>query len=275
MSRKWLLSTTTLTGVASALMLSGPVSAADLVAPARVIPAGSLDLPAVSGVNAKFDGRFGSYFGDTLAVGAGALSVPVGQRFGVQVGGFAGTVGGDLFLQGEGQAFWRDPRWGLFGVYAAYSHLAPGGGLGALGVTTVGGQSELYLGNFTLSGVVGYQWINGGTSVDNSFFTDLKAALYLTPDLKVYGGYRYDQKVGQGVVGGEWQLPLNTSVGVTAFGEGRFANAGTEAWGGIRLYFGKRRTLIDRHRLDDPQMIMIVPNRTVQYVGSAPPPPAP
>ena len=59
----------------------------------------------------------------------GALSVPLGSRYGLQVDGATGKLGGSGFASTAGHLFWRDPSVGLLGGYASYTHWNSFGGV--------------------------------------------------------------------------------------------------------------------------------------------------
>lgn len=86
------------------------------------------------------------------------------------------------------------------------------------------------------------------------FFDEVNLAYYLQDDLKVYVGYRYMYGKNALALGGEWGLPLGRGVMASLFAEGRIGENGYDGiWGGLRFYFGqKNKSLMQRHREDDP-----------------------
>ncbi len=83
--------------------------------PAPTIAA-SANEPAVSAINGKLDGFYGAVNHNYLRGTAGTVSLPVGQRFGLQLDGlFARGFGTDIFGYG-GHFFTRNPSKGLFGL---------------------------------------------------------------------------------------------------------------------------------------------------------------
>lgn len=201
-------------------------------------------LPAVSAPIFTLEGFGGAAFGSGLGIGAARFTLPVGRSFGAQVDAALGTVDDDFYAQGAGHFFWRDPGTALVGLYGAWNYHDRFGGLN---VGRVGPEFELYMNRVTLSGVAGVRF----GDVDNSFFAQARLGAYLTDDLLAYGGYVYDDKRSAGVAGLEYQLPLDTPAGVAIFGEGRVGQDDYRAiWGGLRVYFGEKKSLIRRHRED-------------------------
>ena len=62
-----------------------------------------------------------------------------------------------------------------------------------------------------------------------------------------------------GVLGAEYQASRNDTYGLSLFGEGRTDGSDFHAvFGGLRVYFGENKSLVRRHREDDPTGL--VPN---------------
>lgn len=146
-------------------------------------------LPAVDSLNAKVAAFGGAVDGTGLYGGAGSVSVPLGYRFGLQIDGIvAGAnldVGGDASLAGtSGHLFWRHPSIGLLGLYGNYLHADAFGGVD---VFAGGVEGALYLGRFTLEGVVGAE----GGDVDTRVFDVAKFSYYATDNLKLSVGHTY------------------------------------------------------------------------------------
>jgi hypothetical protein len=243
------------------------ISAANIAHAADISPmptkAYSLqNLPAVDGVNGKIDGFGGEASHHTFYGSSGSLSVPLGQQFGVQVDGLAGSFRGD-FLGGAGiHAFWRNPAQGLFGFYADYSHWDRFGGVNA---HHFGAEGAAYIGRATIEGIVGVE--SGSTAtgiigaftetidIKTRFFDKVDLAYYFTDNMKAYIGHRYLGGKNLLALGGEWAVPTPVSTTMaTVFAEGRVGNSDSSSvWAGLRFYFGQRaKSLIRRHREDDP-----------------------
>ena len=237
--------------VASAADLSRPLVPVSPAVP--VVTQQALD--AVSGLNGKIEGAGGYEWGDKTfrdhAFGrlAGSVAMPLGHSFGVQLdvagetarGEFGGAVGGHLF--------WRNPSFALLGVYAdGYTTKAP---KGDFNLGRVAAEGELYLDRVSLSAIAGVEY---GNMIKTRGFIDAVASLYATDDLRVYAGWRNDFAGNQGRGGVEYQLPASTGWGnVALFAEGRVGEHGYAAGlGGVKVYFGQQKSLMRRHREDDP-----------------------
>jgi hypothetical protein len=250
--RTWLLSTTCLVAAV------GGAQAADFsdTSVAFAEPSG---LPAVSAPNGKLS-AFGGGQDGTLYGLAGSFTVPLGFAYGLQVDGLVGSGDGAAFYGVAGHAFWRDPAKGLIGVYGSYVGWEASDTVGVSspidGVADVTGadvgkiglEGAAYLGPVSLEGLGAYQF------GDRTGFTG-KATLAVYPgeNLRFDGGVRYLDGVGAiGTVGAEWQ-PHDGS-GFTLFASGAFgADDYSQVLGGVRVYFSDtHKSLIKRHREDDP-----------------------
>ena len=260
--RPTFLLSTALSSLGFAWIVS-PALSADLK-PVKAPLAASPD-PAVSGPNFKIagfggwlDGKadFGSY-GSGLGGGLGSLTIPLGAQFGLQVDGIAGSWGGDTFYGTGGHLFWRDPQRGMLGAYGSWLRLDRGDwpflsrGAG-VDVTTFMGEGEVYWNSFTLRTVAGWE----GGDITSRFTARTDLAWYATPDLELSVGHRYVGGNNALALKGEWLTPTtlgSTGARASLFAEARIGEDDYRGiWGGIRLYFGKSQTLIDKHRRDDP-----------------------
>jgi hypothetical protein len=236
-------------------------------------------LPAVDGINAKIDGyRGGANHTDGFYGGTGSLSVPLTQQWGFQAdGGLVNDKQGVASYGGAGHLFWRDPSIGLLGAYGSYSHwngselhaigrLSDGMlvdvNLGQISATTgrAAAEGEVYLSRWTLGGVAGVEMagINSDLlrfSVPNRFFDSVSAAYYVTDNFRLSAGHTYTFDTHFLTLGGEYGFALGGGRMAALFAEGWIGEGGHNAvLGGLRVYFGQRdKTLIDRHRQDDPQ----------------------
>ena len=198
--------------------------------------------PAVSQVNGKVAAFGGSIDGFTGYGVNGALSVPLGPKFGAQIDAMLGLANGDQFWGVGGHLFWRDPAQALIGVYGSIVDWYPTG----FRVNKIGGEIEWYHGPLTLEGFVAAQsgdfsGIAGGGTV----------VFYIHDNLRLDGGYRYLQGVGAiGSAGIEWQ---HEKSGLALFANGNWGSNGfSTVLGGVRFYAGPPKTLIQRQREDDP-----------------------
>jgi hypothetical protein len=221
--------------------------------------------PAVSGVNGKV-GAFGGSLDDEGAGGVfGSLAVPLGTAFGAQIDGLYGSADGGDFYGVGGHVFWRDPSRGLLGVVASYVSWdsistvvlsAPdntvidftGADVGKVGI-----EGEAYLGRVSLEGLLAYQF---GTETGIAGRTTV--AFYPTDDLRLDLSLRHLEGAGfSGSAGVEWAPPA-------ALGLSLFADASVDedsdwsAFGGVKLYLsGEQKSLIRRHREDDPEGLVL------------------
>lgn len=235
--------TVLLSGIAFALMTSASAMAADIVAP---------DLCAVSGFNGKLSAEGGVWDSDNTDSdgqfqGVGSFSLPLGCAFGFQADVGAATFGDADALGVGGHLFTRDPSSYLLGVHGTYEKWDFDGG-SDLNVYHIGAEGELYLGNVSLEA-----WA-GVVDTDESKakgFAKLTAAYYATEDLRLSVGLRQNDDFSSGVLGAEWQLG-SAPLSLTAegqLGEDDFMSLTA----GVKFYFGgPQKSLIDRHRQDDP-----------------------
>lgn len=221
-------------------------------------------LPAVDGVNAKIEIGGGGWFGDRshgFYGGGGSLAIPLAHQWGAQLDAGIGSDGDLLNVSGAGHLFWRDPSIGLIGAYGSYAHM---GGLdsGNMGATHIAAEGQLYWRrwNFTVAAgaeLVSYgdlpSWWNQSSMVAR-FFDSVTAAYYVTDNLQLWAGQRYAYGMNGAALGVENAVALGGGRMASLFADGMIAEGGNAGVrGGIRLYLGKRdKTLIDRHRQDDP-----------------------
>jgi len=233
-------------GVAAALGVGG-------IATVAVAQTG----PAVSGANAKIQLEGGYLKTDNNNDGlagavAGALTAPIGQQFGVQFDGAAGVFDGDFYWGAGGHLFWREPSQGLVGAFGQISAMN-GATLSRLGV-----EADAYLGRFTLGGHAGYQFGSDSKKVhvDDGVIAGVHLKYYVTDNfmLQASGGIEGPSWYGRG--GFEYQPGFAALPGLSIFAD---AGGGSDhhvfALAGIRYYFGNDKTLIRRHREDDPDLL--------------------
>lgn len=232
--------------------------------------------PAVSSPNGKISVFGGGDEDGGIIYGAASYTMPLGHSFGLQIDGLAGDAGAtdDGIFQGAAHLFWRDPSKGLLGLYGSALSADPGE------MYRIAGEGHLYLNRITLEGLVG--WDQADT--DDGTFWSATAAYYLTGNTRVFGGARYsDWRDGLieapgtvGFAGLEHQLNWGSDRrGYSVFAEGRFGDDYNAAWGGLRVYFGANKSLIRRHREDDPgtQVPDLLDIVEVIPPPAAPPPP--
>lgn len=268
--------------VAAALISSTQFSSAQ----AGDITTSPVVVPAVDGVNAKAEAYGGLLAGKSLGGAAGAVSMPLGSNYGLQIDSAAGAFDGSRFGNVAGHAFWRDSS-GLVGLYTSHTWWDRNGGV-YLG--QVAGEGEIYLGRFTLQGIAGVEFGNtaqvistststvapglpdpllGGApgvttttmmldsyAVKTRFFDQVNFKYYLSDQWSGYVGHRYLGGRNALALGSEVTLPLGHGVLASAFIEGRAGEANMQGiWGGVKFYFGgKDKSLLARHRQDDPNI---------------------
>jgi hypothetical protein len=261
------LISTALTSVGFAWIVT-PTVAADM--PRKALsPTYTRTDPAVWAPNFKLAG-FGGYldskdegqsYGEGLSGVTGSATIPLGHQYGLQVDAIGGKWSSDKFYGTGAHLFWRDPNRAMLGMYGSWLHLDRGvwpalNRSSGIDAATVMAQAEYYLNNVTLRGMAGWE----GGDIDSRFTSRVDVSYYMTPDLQLGIGHRYAGGNNALALKAEWLAPqpINfTSTGggarVSLFAEARIGeNSYTGAWGGLRLYFGPSKTLIDKHRRDDP-----------------------
>jgi hypothetical protein len=229
---------------------SGQIFAVDQ--PAPLLPYS--DKPAVSAFNGKFEAAYlwtrvdGAGSSDGLQV-AGALTFPLGNRFGLQVDGGVGRIGGGATAFGVGaHLFWRKPETALLGMYGDFQRIS------ALDISSwrVAVEGELYLGRFTLEGLAGAERVDAAGLAGTDFIGEAIAAYYFADNFRIHGGagYRFERAFAR--IGAEAMLPFAAN-NVALFADGTFAEHATTVRAGVRVYFGQAgKSLLARHREDDP-----------------------
>ena len=215
------------------------------------------DLPAVAEANGKLsaEGGIGGARGiPTRGQGvlSGSFTLPLLQSFGFQMDGAAATLN-NLFVGGTGvHLFWRDPKTALVGAT---------GGVFSVGGATFGrfgGETDLYVNDFaTLSAGIGYQ--TGATSakaiIPKGAYGKLGATFYPEPNLAI----SLSASRNPGVWGGNAEIEYQPAgwKSVSLFANTSIAeHREFSAKAGARIYFGSSKTLIRRHREDDPTSYM-------------------
>lgn len=213
--------------------------------------------PAVSGVNAKISGEGGLYDDQDSGLAQGSLTLPLGQRFGLQFDGALGTIDGETMGGGGVHLFTRDPSFYLFGIFASHHSW------NSIEISRLAAEVELYRGRTTFSGVLGWEDVNvpgvmNGLRVvntdDDHFFTELDFSVYPGDNLRLSAGYHYESEASLGVAEVEYMLRW-ARLPMSLFAMGYFGDEQHDrVTGGARFYFGgdRGKTLIRRHREDDP-----------------------
>nr|WP_306264873.1 hypothetical protein [Pararhizobium sp. IMCC3301] len=253
MKRNHLLNSTALIVILSAGVSS--VYAADLTYLEVSSPEAAYgDKPAVSAINAKVAAAFGVLDDDFLSVLSGSVTAPIGHRYGVQLDAMGALRDGDEVSGGVGgHLFWRNPDFGLVGLYGSYTHVE-WGAYEDIGNAAV--EAEYYFDNVTISGLIGAEFGDSDGVLAGSTLS-----FYPIDDLRLYAGYRYQLDKSYGVAGFEI-LPEFAGLSNLAFyADGIVDEDGDYGvFGGVRLYLGSDKPLKARHREDDPIESAIPPN---------------
>lgn len=204
--------------------------------------------------------------------GAGALSVPLGGQFGAQFESMIATWNGQPVVGVGGHLFWRNPSVGLLGVYSSASYF---GTINGIGVARVAAEGEAYLGRFTLEGMAGVEtgkrryesWGQPGVTFLNvpyysyniwntktRFYDKATISYYVTDNFKISAGQLYTGGKLMATLGAEYAFALAPGMAASLFLDGNIGARNTAGVrGGLKVYFGRSdKTLIRRHREDDP-----------------------
>jgi hypothetical protein len=211
------------------------------------------DGPAVSTLNGKLSSGGGAVGSDGhasgLAVARGSLATPLGQAFGLQVDGTVGTAFNIGFGAGTAHLFWRDPEIGMFGPIATMA-----GGIG-IRLGWYGAEAEYYAGMFTFGAWGGYHDVNSdrfGIASSSGYYGG-RVTAYPIPDLALSLGAGSEFNRVTGIANLEFQPDLFARRNVAFYVNGAVGESYTYVvTAGFRLYFGPDKSLIRRHREDDP-----------------------
>jgi hypothetical protein len=249
MSMNFLRATTAITGTLGFAFFATAMAADVDYTTTRAVsaPNGKIE---IYGGDAGVDG----FDSSMLIRGGASFSIPVGDMFGIQADVAAANVFNDTVYGGTLHAFTRNPNSYLFGV---------AGGVGASSAANfqyIGPEVELYLDNVSFQAYGGYLNLDN-TGVNLFGFADL--SFYATPDLMFKIGGSSIAGFNSGHAGLEWQLSDTTPISFTL--DGRLGDNGfAAATAGLKLYFGgTEKSLIRRHREDDP------PNRSLDIFNAA------
>ncbi|WP_156892510.1 hypothetical protein [Salaquimonas pukyongi] len=196
----------------------------------------------------------------------GALSLPLGSRFGLQIdaGGLQGNVETDglafasqtLGIEAYGlggQLFWRDPQIGLLGLYGQQTRYD----LDDIEITHTrfGLMGEAYLGDFTLKGFAGRDMADFGFFGEGVYWAATgEVDFYITDDLMVKAGIEHSFNTTSAFAGVEAMF-TSGKIASSLFAEASFSKTETRTMAGIRFYIGQQaKSLKRRHREDDPEV---------------------
>jgi hypothetical protein len=224
-----------------------------------VTAAAAGELPAVSGPNGKLSVEGGSSADEGEGVATGSFALPLGHAFGAQADAAVGSFDDEILGGGALHLFTRDPSRYLLGLYGSYHTW------NSMNVWRAALEGELYIGQVTLEAIAGYESFDAPNFIDGSpvltldddhLFGQADAAYYITDDFKVYAGYRYINETSFGAAGTEY-LIRGMEVPLALFARGDFGDENFNSiTGGLRVYLSDdpQKSLIDRHRRDDPKV---------------------
>lgn len=209
---------------------------------------------AVSGLNGKVDSAYGNLNSSEGWITEGSVSTPFADAFGLQLDALY-TDAEEVDFEGVGgHLFWRDTESGLLGV-----------GFGNIWGELVESfefslEGEYYLSYITLGAKLGYAEIEYKDPVpfidtdEGKAFGMLYATAYPINDLSVSVALENRFNNNSVRLGVEYQLPVN---GLSLFTRTMVAkNDYDHVLCGLRLYFGSKKSLKERHRQDDPRSIV-------------------
>ncbi len=205
---------------------------------------------AVSAFNGKLGYSVGSLDSETGKNIIGSLSLPISDRFGLQLDGLYTDVSDRDFYGLGGQWFWREHSQGLFGITAAGIYQEE------LASYIISLKTEYYLNRFTFALDTGISNIDYDDPVpfidtdETGFSSSTLITVYPFKNVAITGSYSYAFDNQLYTVSLEYQLG---SSGWSIFGESANGdNDYNQGLIGARFYFGKRKDLQERHRQDNP-----------------------
>ncbi|MBX9635841.1 MAG: hypothetical protein K2X44_12740 [Magnetospirillum sp.] len=207
---------------------------------------------AVSAPVITVDGAGGALDGEGSAFLSASGTMPVGERYGVQLDGMLGQSGERGQGGVGGHFFWRDPNVGLIGASTMWSRI------GGWNLFRHGIEAEAYLGDYTLAPSVGIQ--RGDANRGTTGYANLELGWYATDQIKLsIGGGGFSQS-RSGFVGAEWQPNQDEPFSLFATGGGANEGAGSVLFG-VRYVLGAgASSLKQQHRHGDPQNIVSFTN---------------
>ena len=195
---------------------------------------------AVSERNGKIETLIGNIENTDTKLLGGSFTLPLSSKFGAQGDILAGQINSKT-TNGYGvHLFWRDSDKGLFGITASRATYDSNA------LNRTGLEGEYYFKKATISGQLGRQT----GDIASSNYSGLNLSFYPINNLALSLGSNRENGNTKNNIDIEYQTKIK--------GLSLFANASTgnndynHAIGGIRYYFGKQKSLIERHRKDDP-----------------------
>ncbi len=196
---------------------------------------------AVSTANGKVDLFGGRIDGNDSGNISGSYSFPLSPYFGAQIDGLYGKLEHEKLFGGGGHLFWRNSEYALIGLTASYAVWDK------TDLWRIGVEGEIYWNQITLAGLAGNQ--SGDLGDDGYGNADLR--YYLAEDnLMLLAGIGYFDDDSFLFSDLEYLTGLG---GLSLFAMAAIGSDDYDyALGGIRYYFGPGKSLMRRHREDDP-----------------------
>lgn len=215
--------------------------------------------PAVAPTNLKVTAEAATWNDESGWFFGGALTAPVGERWGIQVEGGVASNDFDTVTGVGGHIFTRDPSSYLLGVFAAYASEDTFD----LDATRIGAEAEIYLNQISILAKAGYQF-SDTTSLEGGF-GDIELRWYVSDDFALSGGGAFDENSTIGRLGAEWRPGFAALPGLAFRASGAWGENDYEAFsGGLTYYFGADASLKDRHRKQDPDSALFSLFQAVQ-----------
>lgn len=210
-------------------------------------------LPAVSGPNGKWEFYPGMITPGGMAFrAAGSFSLPIGERYGAQGDVMATFTGSDVYFGAAGHLFTRDPSQYLLGITPAVL-ITDDARLGVVGI-----EAEFYADRVSIEawgGFAGIDYVNPADPDQVGFFAMADLAYYPVDDLRLAVGARTVLGDASLHLSGEYLL-RDLSLPVSLAGDAYLHTTGEySVMFGVKGYLGptgEQKSLIDRHRQDDP-----------------------
>jgi hypothetical protein len=214
-----------------------------------------LDLPAVSAFNGKIEAGGGfvdmkGIHGTGQFYGGAALSMPLGDRFGLQADLTVDHSLHNTSIGGATHLFTREPSSYLLGVYGGVADVGPAN------LAWIGGEGEIYAGNVSVELLGGYMNVKpNGKNRQDKAFAIADFGYYATDNFRLTLGASSVAGFESGHAGFEYMLS-DTPFSITGDARaGEFGFAAVKVGGAF--YFGGNeasKSLIRRHREDDPRI---------------------
>ncbi|MEQ1752582.1 MAG: hypothetical protein ABL973_00450 [Micropepsaceae bacterium] len=214
--------------------------------------------PAVNQTNLKITGLGGQVSGDGAWSGVAAVTLPVGQQWGIQ-GEFGGSgVDGDTSVGAAAHIFTRDPDSYLAGAFVAHVSEDQAN----LSATRIGAEAEIYLQQVTLLAKAGYQFSD---NFEDTAFANVDVRWYATDNFAITAGGDFEKNVTVGRLQAEYMPGFAALPGLAFNIRGAISDEDYDSvMGGITYYFGTDAGLKDRHRRQDPDSALFGLFQTVE-----------